>query len=215
MASSQDPGLAADSCDRAIFLGENILLQQPLSQTSGASAGIVIFLPSTDRIGLDSTSTTPYDPDPVTRWAQEGFSVVSITNYDGLLVTQALKVGLDALQNQEKVTVKDKFAIIVYDPHLINSVSAAAANEGSRVACFIGHGSFASPSLSIPIVLHLTANAPRPAQSPSDATTIYTYPITSSFFALPRSSRYDAISATQANDRTLRFIRHWLLSLTQ
>jgi len=101
--------------------------------------------------------------------------------------------------------------LTVYEPKLINSVSEAASKDGSPVACFVGYGSFASPLLSIPIVLHLTANAPRPAHPPSDATTIFTYISTSPFFVLPGSAHYDANSANQAHSRTLRFIQQYIL----
>src|SRR5258708_17409240 len=101
--------------------------------------------------------------------------------------------------------------LTVYEPKLINPVSEAASKDASPVACFVGYGSFASPLLSTPIVLHLTANAPRPAHPPSDATTIFTYLSTSPFFVLPRSAHYDANSANQANSRTLRFIQQDIL----
>jgi hypothetical protein len=38
--------------------------------------------------------------------------VVAVTKYDGLAVADALKQGLDALQNLESVNIKDKFAVI-------------------------------------------------------------------------------------------------------
>jgi hypothetical protein len=86
----------------AITLSEDVVLR----------AGIVIFLPSPDRIGLDLTSTTPADPDPPKQWAQDGFAVAAITNYDGLAAAETLKQGLDALQNLNNLKVKDKFAVI-------------------------------------------------------------------------------------------------------
>lgn len=89
-------------------LGKNVVLH--LSQT--ADAGLVVFLPSPDRIRLDPVSTTPSDPDPPIKWIKDGFAVVSITNYDGIVVTETLKQGLDALQNLDDVRVKNKFVVI-------------------------------------------------------------------------------------------------------
>ena len=89
-------------------LGENITLQ--LSQA--VDAGIIIFLPSPNRIRLDPVSTKPSDPDPPIKWVKDGFAVVSITDYDGIVVTEALKQGLDALQNLNDVRVKNKSVVI-------------------------------------------------------------------------------------------------------
>lgn len=110
---SENPSSAAEQghlYSPAITLSENIVLQPPLSQPVGA--GILIFLPSPDRFRLNPTSTTTSDPDPLVKWAKEGFAVVAVTDYDGLAVAETLKQGLNALNNLEIVSVKDKFAVI-------------------------------------------------------------------------------------------------------
>jgi len=189
-------------------LGDNIILQPPISRLFGP--GIVVFLPSHDRIGLDPVPAKPGNAEPQIKWAEEGYAVVAVTNYEGLLAEDALKQALDALQAHEKVNVKDKYAVVVYEPNLVRSLSDAASKE-SRVACFIGYGLFAAPSLSTtPIILHLTSNAPRPADGTSANTTVYTYMTTSAFFALPSSARYNASLAGEAHGRDLDFIRKWI-----
>lgn len=96
----------------AIALSENVVLQLPLSKIVGASGGIIIILPSPDRIALNPIPATPSDFDPLIKWAQEGFAVVGVTNHDGLIVPETLKQGLDALQNLEQVNVRNKLAVI-------------------------------------------------------------------------------------------------------
>ncbi len=92
-------------------LSDNVILQPPLSRLD-SGPGIVVFLPSHDRIGLDPVPAKPGNAEPQTKWAEEGYAVVAVTNYDGLLVEDVLKQALDALQAHEKVDVKDKYAVV-------------------------------------------------------------------------------------------------------
>ncbi|KAF8165100.1 hypothetical protein B0H34DRAFT_687780 [Crassisporium funariophilum] len=184
-----------------VVLGPHSRLQPPLSRR-GTGPGIIIFLPS-----LDSAPTKSLDPDPLNKWAEEGFAVVAVTASDN--IPQALSHAVGALQALKEVDIKNKFAIIVYDPALIYAVSEAAVQEPS-VAALIGYGSFAAPSCSIPILLHLTANAPRPANAPSQATTSHSYNTTSAFFVLPQAAKYDPSAAALAHSRSLVFLRKWL-----
>ncbi|KAF8974724.1 hypothetical protein BDZ97DRAFT_1775139 [Flammula alnicola] len=191
-----------------VSLSENVVIQPPLS-CRGTGPGVILFLPDPGRVTLSSNTSKPLDPEPVNKWAEEGFAVVGVTASEGLSVEQTLKQGLDALQALDAVDIKDKFAVIVYDPALIYSVSDAVSKE-PRIAAFIGYGSFAAPSCTIPILLHLTANAPRPAHAPSEATAQRTYPTTSASFVLPQAAKYDPGSAALAHSRTLVFLRKWL-----
>jgi carboxymethylenebutenolidase len=92
-------------------LSANVILQPPLSRP-GIGPGIVIFLPKPDRVGISSNAAEIYDPEPPTKWAKEGFAVVAITDFDGLVVEDVLKEALNSLQSLDKVDVKDKFAVI-------------------------------------------------------------------------------------------------------
>ncbi|CAA7259479.1 unnamed protein product [Cyclocybe aegerita] len=191
-----------------IVIDANTVLQFPLSR-KGKGPGVVLFLPSTDHLVLSTTNTKRLDPEPTTKWAEEGFGVMAITGSEGLVVERRLKEGLNALQNTSHVDFKDKFAVIVYDSKLVSAVSKAVSQE-PRVVAFVGYGSFASPSCTLPILLHLTANAPRPAHRPSEATTIHSYSTTSTAFLLPQTAKYDPTSAALAHSRTLVFLRKWL-----
>lgn len=91
-------------------LSSSLVLQPPVLDL-GISSGVVIFLPNADRVGVSSNATKTLDPEPLTKWTKEGFAVVAVTDFDGLVAEEALKQGLDALQGLDKV-VKDKFAVI-------------------------------------------------------------------------------------------------------
>ena len=95
---------------QSINLSENVVLQPPLSRR-GNGPGIVIILPSQDS-ALPSDNTRALDPKPLIKWAEEGFSIASVTSVDSASIEQVLKQCLDALQDLDQVDVKDKFAVI-------------------------------------------------------------------------------------------------------
>jgi len=92
-----------------IFLGPNVVLQPPLSRR-GIGPGLFVFLP--DHVTVSSGTTKPLDPDPVTKWAEEGFAVVGVTAPGSTSIDQILQQGLDALQALDQVDIKDRFAVI-------------------------------------------------------------------------------------------------------
>jgi carboxymethylenebutenolidase len=92
-----------------VVLRDNIVLQPPLSR-HGSGPGVIVFLPQLDHTNANPTKSL--DPEPVSKWAEEGFAVVGVTASDGLSVGDALKLGLDALQALDKVDIKDKFGVI-------------------------------------------------------------------------------------------------------
>ena len=91
-------------------LSDHVSLQPPLSRPSGS--GIILFLPNHDRIGLEPVPVKPGNAEPQTKWAEGGYTVVAVTDYDGLVVGDVLKQALDALQAHEGVHVKDKYAVV-------------------------------------------------------------------------------------------------------
>jgi len=193
-----------------IQIGLNIVLQPPLSRRA-IGPGIIIFLP--DHVVLaDQSAAKPLDPHPTTKWAEEGFAVVAIIGSDGnvLAAVQALNEALEALEALQQVDSKEKFAVIVYDSNLVYPISEAAAQE-PRVTSFVGYGSFPAPACStIPIMLHLTTDVPKPVDDSNQLTTKYFYPTLSSYFVLPQTTHYDPRSASLAHSRTLVFLRKGL-----
>jgi carboxymethylenebutenolidase len=207
----------------SVSLSPNVILQPPLSRR-GIGPGVILVLP--DHVDLSSGTTKPLDPEPVTKWAEEGFAVVGVTATGSISIDQVLQQGLDALQALDQVDIKDRFAVIgastiflrlnmtclfplVYDASLIRTVSDAVSKH-PRIAAFIGYGSFPAPTCALPILIHLTANAPRPAHPPTDITTQHTYDTTSTAFVLPQAAKYDPGSASLAHSCTLDFLRKHL-----
>ena len=98
-----------------IQISSDIVLQPPLSRR-GTGPGIIIFLPDSAHLVLaDQSAAKPLDPDPITKWAEEGFAVVAITGTSSDEVpsaAKALKEALEALQALEQVDIKQKFAVI-------------------------------------------------------------------------------------------------------
>jgi len=191
-----------------IRINSNIVLQPPLSRR-GTGPGIIIFLPNLAHVDLaDQSVAKPLDPDPITKWAEEGFAVVAITSSDEVPSTQALGEALEALQALEQVDIRQKFAVIVYDPKVVYAVSEIVVKE-PLIAAFVGYGSFPAPTCStVPIMLHLTANVLKPADYSLDqSTTKHSYPTSSTYFVLPKTTHYDPGSASLAHSRTLVFLR--------
>lgn len=95
-------------------LAPNIVLQPPLTRR-GSGPGVVLFLPEPFKLN-PRTGPKPLDPEPVQKWAEEGFAVAAVTVSDfavgsvTLVLKQALN-GLLALDHSE-LDVRDKFAII-------------------------------------------------------------------------------------------------------
>jgi carboxymethylenebutenolidase len=92
-----------------VSIGNNIILQPPLTRR-GTGPGLIAFLPPPNSIEHRSSTRTTLDPEPVQKWAEEGFAVVGVTDGDDL-VTDALTKGIAALQTLNEVDVKDRFAV--------------------------------------------------------------------------------------------------------
>jgi carboxymethylenebutenolidase len=91
-----------------VTLSPNAVLQPPLSRR-GTGPGVVLFLPN----AVSSVETKALlDPEPVCKWAEEGFAVVGITVSESLSIDQHLQQALDALQALDQVDIKQKFAVI-------------------------------------------------------------------------------------------------------
>jgi carboxymethylenebutenolidase len=97
-------------------LAPNIVLQPPLTHR-GSGPGIILFLPDSSKLN-PGTAAKPLDPEPVQKWAEEGFAVVGITvsNLSSTTdsVNSILKQALDGLLalDQSQLDVRDKFAIV-------------------------------------------------------------------------------------------------------
>lgn len=97
-------------------LFDNVALQPPLSRL-GTGPGVILFLPAPDRIPSRKDNLKIIDPEPVTKWAEEGYAVVSITENDPSLIDQTLGQGLDALATHKSVDTKIRGKFVVIGEH--------------------------------------------------------------------------------------------------
>ena len=109
----------------------HIVLQPPLSRR-GTGPGIVVFLPPKDP--LDVPTHTTLDPEPVLKWAEEGFAVAAVTISDEIDLSESINKSIAALKAHQHVDVKDKFGFI-------------GEPLGQNIGAFSNHGSLHQPAL--------------------------------------------------------------------
>lgn len=94
-----------------IELNRNIIIQPPLTRR-GTGPGLIIFLPDPSKLG-PSTEAKVLDPEPVMKWAEEGFAVAGVTvsgpDPDFSLI---LRQCCDALSALHQVNNKEAFGVL-------------------------------------------------------------------------------------------------------
>jgi len=186
-----------------ISISDGIVLQLPLSRL-GLGPGLVIFLPSPDSIEISERSRKPLDPEPIQKWAEEGFAVIGVIGSQS--VPEAITKSAAVLQDAVEVDIKDKFGIIVYDSSVLSPVATAIVGD-SRFPCIVSYGDNL-PSCATPILSHLPERAAQTPRKPE--TTTHIYPCPSAVFVLPQSSGYHPPSAAIAHTRSLVFLRKYI-----
>ncbi|KAG5654640.1 hypothetical protein H0H81_009888 [Sphagnurus paluster] len=212
-ANSYDPKSASEQpvalpSAPPLFLSEFEVLQPPLSRR-GTGPGIILILPPPEDLNLRTEGVKPLDPEPVQKWAEEGFAVAGVTpKSPDWSFQQSLESCIDSLVGLEQLDISEKFAIIVYDPKLVTSIISSVAKD-PRIAGLVFYGS--SPSLDdfhIPTMAHLTVGSTSGTSTPSFTT--HVYPSPSPYFVLPQVVEYDPGSSSLSHSRTLVFLRKWL-----
>jgi carboxymethylenebutenolidase len=91
-----------------IELNRDILIQPPLTRR-GIGPGLIIFLPDPSKLG----PSTEVDPEPVMKWAEEGFAVAGVTvsgsDPDFSLI---LRQCCDALSALDQINNKETFGVL-------------------------------------------------------------------------------------------------------
>ena len=83
-------------------------LQPPLSRR-GHGPGLILFGAPPSQ---SSSKATTLDPEPVLKWAEEGYAIVAIQHDIGpQKVEKALRLGIEALKSRKDVDVKDNFGV--------------------------------------------------------------------------------------------------------
>ena len=87
----------------------SIVLQPPLTRR-GTGPGLIIILPPSLAF-QPNPKGKPLDPEPVQKWAEEGFAVVGITATETEL-EGAMAIAVKGLERLEEVDIKDKIAVL-------------------------------------------------------------------------------------------------------
>ncbi|KAF9468839.1 carboxymethylenebutenolidase [Collybia nuda] len=157
---------------------------------------------------LPQTGDKPLDPEPVQKWAEEGFAVIGVTaSSPGFSLEHTLQKGIEALLSLKELDTNDKIAILVYDAKLVNAVARAIPND-PRLVCLILYGSGVTGPSTVPTLSHFPASVNKDTPSPLNPVHIYTS--ASPNFVLPHTAEYDPGNAALAHSRSLPFLRKWL-----
>ncbi|KAJ7179514.1 NTF2-like protein [Mycena filopes] len=156
-ASENEQPVALPSAPQ-IFWAEGIVLQPPLTRR-GTGPGLIAFLPPDSALNLSSKSgdDKPLDPEPVQKWAEEGFAVVGIITGHGS-VDANLQAAVDALLKLKELDIRDKFAIAVYDTSVLAEVIAAIPKE-PRITCLALYGYSLTSPPSVPTVVFVPSGS--------------------------------------------------------
>lgn len=92
-----------------IQLGNGLVLQPPLSRCE-RGPGLIILRPSS--FANCQSKNDSLDPAPLTKWAEESYTVVQITVDTQEHVSELITVGINALISREECETKDKFALL-------------------------------------------------------------------------------------------------------
>ncbi|KHN94941.1 carboxymethylenebutenolidase [Metarhizium album ARSEF 1941] len=182
-------------------LSPRAVLQPPLSRR-GAGPGLILLLP--DETEPSRRRQKPLDPDPVQKWAEEGFAVVAITGPPS--PAHDIADAVEALKKHAAVDAKDKIGIVSYGP-LHPPVPARMPPEIVCVAAFAEPAPSPSP---VPTYFH--ACGARDGRETTGTTghasaSVSWYPNTRRHFVLPGSAAYSPAPASLAHTRNLAFLK--------
>ncbi|KAF8631192.1 hypothetical protein AX15_002524 [Amanita polypyramis BW_CC] len=193
-----------------IRLNRNTVVQPPLTRR-GTGPGLIIFLPSPLHLEF-STKPKLLDPEPVQKWAEEGFAVAGVTlseqNPDPAVIVRQCCETLSTLQ---QVDTKNKFAVIIHDvvnaPFILSSIVQASESK-LHVACLVAYGFIPSEMTPLPVMLHLHSDLKSKSSGPNAVS--HLYQAESPHFTLPQTAHYKSGAAAVAHSRTLTFLRSHL-----
>ncbi|KAM0477457.1 hypothetical protein ACHAPX_005769 [Trichoderma viride] len=212
----------------ALSIGPSSVLQPPLSRR-GSGPGLIVLLPSISSVPPKPAAVAkPLDPEPLQKWAEEGFAVVAmtlpanemeeLTGDDATVsdIVNQIREAVEALKAHEAVDTKDKFGLVIYDGVIVPSLLLDAERlQQHGIAGIITFSESAPNSASVLPLLSHTSIPPPPDLSENDAGKsidfkVHSYPGTAPHFVLPSAAAYDNASASMAHTRSLVFLRKHL-----
>lgn len=204
-------------------LGPSSVLQPPLSRR-GSGPGIVLVLPSPSAIPpLGPDAEKPLDPEPLLKWAEEGFAVVAITLSEPEMeltgddasasdVVNLIRDAVDALRKHESVDTKDQFALVIYEEAVVSELLLDADRLQQHGIAGIVTFSHAAPEIttSIPLLAHTSTAKINSSDVQKSNATVHSYLETTPHFIFPSAAAYNNAAATLSHTRSLVFLRKHL-----
>ncbi len=197
-------------------ISDRAVLQPPLSRR-GTGPGLVVIVPDATTSGPSGDdSEKPLDPEPVQKWAEEGFAVagISVARGSDADLPGEIAACVAALKNHPSVDTKEGFGLVICEPDsgkkLLSSSSVSELTQ-LGIVCVVTFGALSvdKPALgSIPLYVHSTGDDKVPESTSSF--TASAYPDCKPAFILPNSADYQAGPAGIAHTRSLVFLRKHL-----
>ncbi|KAH8904910.1 hypothetical protein BR93DRAFT_969748 [Coniochaeta sp. PMI_546] len=195
-----------------VQLTRALSIQEPLTRRGGPGPGLLIVQ---DAAAKTSPLISPptLDPEPLQKWAEEGFCVARIEVPEHHSLTEKeLKLAIHALEAHDNRVVGG-IGIIVYSQSAIPAIMEALDAEKGYLRLGVsgllkGVVSYGSLSLAQPHLCHLAGKG---TKSASDNETIHWYPeARSASFVLPLHQDYLPAPAAVAHSRSLEFLKKQL-----
>lgn len=182
-------------------------IQGPLTRRGDPGPGLLIIQDA----ATEPVSRPTLDPEPLRKWAEEGYTVVRIeVSEHHTLTEEDFRQALSALTRHDKFAV-GSIAIIAYSMSSIPTLSMAMElgelGMSLAVGAVVYYGSLPGP-VNHPHICHLAESG---IKSTSDNGTTHRYPeANSASFVLPSHPDYLPASAAVAHSRTLEFLKKQL-----
>lgn len=177
-----------------VTISPSCIIQPPLTRR-GTGPGLIVLLP--DAKDIEPSLHKHLDPEPVQKWAEEGYGVAGITPDASTSVLDQIAAAVAGLRATVSVE-GNLFGLIAYTP-------VAESLNIPNISCVI---TFDDPiNTSLPVYAHLSSDAASVETAENYTSTKYE---AKRNFILPQSASYTSGAASLAHTRTLVFLRKHL-----
>jgi carboxymethylenebutenolidase len=174
---------------------------------------IVIVPDAAQMSSLDNDTEKPLDPEPVQKWAEEGYAVTGITVAAGAQahLIDDIAACVAALKDHSSADTKEKFGIVVNDTESAKSLGSALPKLSQLgIACIVALSGPVDWRQSIPLPIYVHQIEDGKTKDPIENLTVSKYPDCKPTFLLPNSADYQSGPAGIAHTRSLVFLREHL-----
>lgn len=182
-----------------------ISLLEPLSRR-GRGPGLIILTPG-DESPESSLEIKNYVPSPLIKWAEEGFTVVTIQQSALSSPDKALQIAIDAIKQCDKCD-QTQIGLVAYDLSLWKAIESSLQAFPNIAGAVIYTDSESDlVPCSIPCVQHVAGKSQSKLPRTPNLTG-YDYPSAKSqSFAVPTSSSFDYALEAVSHTRNLTFLK--------